>query len=171
MRVLIVSDTHGEIDSRIAALASACDHVLHAGDIGHPDVLAALRPRVGVLAVRGNNDVPRKWPQEHHGALGAIPAQGTLALPGGLVQVVHGHTIVPAAARHHLLRDRFADARAVVYRHSHRLVVDTEALPWILNPGAAGRERTFGGPSCLVLEADVSGWRVEALRFPLVRRV
>ncbi|MFM1890995.1 MAG: hypothetical protein RLZ44_72, partial [Pseudomonadota bacterium] len=41
-----------------------------------------------------------------------------------------------------------------------------DAIPWVLNPGAAGRSRTFGGPSCLLLHAGARVWRVETHRFP-----
>lgn len=62
MRVLLLSDTHGVLDARIAALADCCDIVVHAGDVGSAQVLRRLRavcPRV--VAVRGNNDVAAKW--------------------------------------------------------------------------------------------------------------
>ncbi|WP_257388244.1 metallophosphoesterase family protein, partial [Tahibacter caeni] len=80
-------------------------------------------------------------------------------LPGGRLVVVHGDRW-PARGRHAALRRAYPAARAVVYGHSHRLVVDTDALPWVLNPGAAGRARTNGGPSCLLLHATAQAWRV-----------
>jgi hypothetical protein len=58
----------------------------------------------------------------------------------------------------------------VLYGHSHRLLQDFAAEPWILNPGAAGRARTGGGPSCLVLEAGIGAWRVGAWQFPALPR-
>jgi uncharacterized protein len=67
--------------------------------------------------------------------------------------------------RHARLRAAYPSARAIVYGHSHRLVVDDALTPWVLNPGAAGRARTYGGPSCLVLEANVRSWHVEIHRF------
>jgi predicted phosphodiesterase len=78
--------------------------------------------------------------------------------------VTHGDRYSPST-RHAMLRAQFADARAVVYGHSHRLVVGDRETPWILNPGAAGRARTYGGPSCLLLEATTRKWRVESHRF------
>ncbi|HJU38183.1 MAG TPA: metallophosphoesterase family protein, partial [Tahibacter sp.] len=78
--------------------------------------------------------------------------------------VVHGDAYAPRT-RHAALRRAHADARAIVYGHSHRLLVDEFELPWVLNPGAAGKARTNGGPSCLVLDARADAWRVEALRF------
>jgi putative phosphoesterase len=167
MRVAIVSDTHGLLDPRIAALVEACDAAIHAGDVGDAAVLAALRPRQGqVVAVRGNNDIPGKWPRNQAETLARLPREATLELPGGTLVVVHGDEVNPVPQRHARLRRSFPEARAVVYGHSHRLVCDQEQQPWVLNPGAAGRARTYGGPSCLILVATPERWTVEAQRFP-----
>lgn len=157
MRVLIVADTHGWVDARIIAFARDCDAVVHAGDVGAEAVLDALGG--AVTAVRGNNDVPAKWPAAQQARLAALPAEAVLELPGGRLVVVHGDRW-PARGRHAALRQAYPAARAVVYGHSHRLVVDTDALPWVLNPGAAGRARTHGGPSCLLLQATPQAWSV-----------
>lgn len=165
-RVLLLSDTHGVVDPRIAALSSECDHVVHAGDIGSGAVLTALRPRGQLVAVRGNNDIAAKWPRGESALLESLPEMAELQLPGGLLVVLHGDRAGGSAARRHLwLRARFGATRAVVYGHSHRLCIDDGQLPWLLNPGAAGRSRTYGGPSCLLLEASAYLWRVESLRF------
>lgn len=171
MRVALVSDTHGFIDPRIADAAAACDVVVHAGDIGGRSVLERLGPRHRVLALRGNNDTPETWPEGEAAALRRLPADLELALPGGTLVAVHGDRVLPAAARPRKLRALYPHARAVVYGHTHRVMQDREALPWILNPGAAGRTRTFGGPSCLILEAGLRRWSVRLLRFtPLPKR-
>jgi len=169
VRVLIVADTHGVLDARIEALAAECDISVHAGDVGSPEVLASLRAHTRVVAVRGNNDRVSVLP-------GNIPEQTVVELPGGTLAVVHGHQLARAGERHRRLRERFAGARAVVYGHSHRAVCDLGELPWVLNPGAAGRSRTFGGPSCLLLSAGADHWEVELRRFaraaaPRARRV
>jgi uncharacterized protein len=165
IRVAILSDTHGRIDPRVLEVVAGCDLAVHGGDIGNAGVLAALQPRGGrVLAVLGNNDVPHKWPEWDRDLLAQVPEQAELPLPGGRLVVIHGHQ-TPARERHERLRRRFPHARAVVYGHSHHLVTDCEAEPWILNPGAAGYERTYGGPSCLVLTAAERGWELVVRRF------
>ena len=137
---------------------------MHAGDVGAAGVLTGLQPRRAVVAVRGNNDVAQKWPAGEADLLECLPLESGLALPGGHLVVVHGHRS-RAHDRHARLRRSYPEARAVVYGHSHRLVLDTDHAPWILNPGASGRSRTFGGPSCLVLRAGEQQWQVETLRF------
>lgn len=163
--VLILSDTHGAMDPRIAALSASCDYAVHAGDVGAAAVLQALAPRVGIVAVRGNNDVPDKWPAGEAAVLDSLGHEGRLDLPGGMLVVVHGDTMLPAAARHARLRARYPDARCIAYGHTHRLVCDVASDPWVLNPGAAGRARTFGGPSCILLRTNPGGWSCEPVRF------
>jgi len=163
-QVLVLSDTHGHLDPRVLALAEGSDWVLHAGDVGATTVLQALsQPGRELIAVYGNNDQLGKWLDEGPPAL---PAEAHVDLPGGRIVVVHGHRENPVAARHGKLRQRFPQARAIVYGHSHRLVCDLEYKPWVLNPGAAGKARTFGGPSCILLHIRGSSWRVEPVRFP-----
>ena len=171
VRLCILSDTHGELDARILEVAAGCDRVIHAGDIGSAAVLAMLaatgRP---LTAVRGNNDLAAKWPPADQAAVQALPEHAFVDLPGGRLAVEHGHRANPAAQRHTRLRLRHPDARVVVYGHSHRMIIDQQGAPWVLNPGAAGRSRTFGGPSCLILVAAPEGWRVTGHRFAAMRR-
>ena len=169
-RVLLVADSHGMIDSRILDLAAQVALIVHAGDLGAPSVLEKLvstgRP---VFAVRGNNDRPDAW-RENCGVVPQLPETAEIELPGGTLAAIHGHQHNPVGSRHEQLRKRFAKARAIVYGHSHRLVCDLDRKPWILNPGACGRTRTYGGPSCILLRTEGSTWHAEARRFPLRRQ-
>ena len=166
LQVALLSDTHGVLDARIAARVADCDYAVHAGDIGNSAVLNALRPRTcQVIAVRGNNDIPAKWPRDDRLLLQTLPETARLELPGGSLAVVHGHRAGSVRDRHERLRRQFPHARAIIYGHSHRLVCDQDAPIWVLNPGAAGHARTYGGPSCLILHVATRRWRVETLRF------
>jgi putative phosphoesterase len=165
LRVAILSDTHGYLDERIAEALVACNYTVHAGDIGGAGVLALLNSQKNkTVLVRGNNDIPQKWSGQQ-ALLNNLPLEAELPLPGGRLMVVHGHRAGPVATRHLTLRKKYPQARAVVYGHSHRMVCDQVQLPWILNPGAAGKSRTYGGPSCMILHIDGEQWRVETLRF------
>jgi putative phosphoesterase len=171
MRVGILSDTHGFLDPRIIDIIHDCDLAVHAGDIGNAHVLQLLRVQgKRVMAVRGNNDTKQKWPREDRSALDALPDHLSVDLPGGCLVAVHGHDAGRPARRHATLRNLYPDARGIVYGHSHRLIFDRSKRPWVLNPGAAGKNRTFGGPSCLVLCALHSNWWVEVFRFPAADR-
>lgn len=159
--VALVADTHGWLDPRVADIVARCDIAVHAGDVGAAEVLEQLQPRAGeVYAVLGNNDQYHKWGEDEHEVLESLDDTATLELPGGILVAIHGDDANPVAERHQKLRKRHPDARAVVYGHSHRRVCDMDESPWILNPGAAGRTRTYGGPSCLVLVATEAAWSV-----------
>lgn len=167
--IALLADTHGHLDPRIAELACRCDLIVHAGDIGGDCILQALRAGGGeVVAIAGNNDTLRHWPAGERAELAGLPASTTIDLPGGTLVVVHGDRL-RAHDRHSRLREQYPDAAAIVYGHSHRAVTDTEQTPWILNPGAAGRTRTYGGPACLLIEARARRWKLHAHRFPLER--
>ncbi len=163
-RVALLGDTHGALDARIADLIRQCDIAVHTGDIGGAAILEALRPKLSVFAIRGNNDDQKHWPADEYDQLCMLVERQIVALPGGALAVIHGHQW-PAKNRVQRLRDEFPKARAVVFGHSHRLLVDKQKRPWVLNPGAAGRTRTYGGPSCLVLTASQNRWSLQTQRF------
>lgn len=168
-RVAIISDTHGYLDERIAAIVANCDYAVHAGDISNASVLQALKPQQGtVIAVVGNNDYAEMWSATESHIVDGLPEVAELDLPGGKLVVEHGHKHGIRTPSHDSLRKAHAGARVVVYGHTHRLVIDKSASPWVINPGAAGRERTKGGPSCLVLIADKNQWSVEIKRFSTI---
>lgn len=160
MRIVILADTHGFVDPRVVARVAGAALIVHAGDVGGTvaDELFALTDDLVIVA--GNND-PNDccWPQS-----------ASRDLPGGRLVVIHGHQW-PAKSRHRRLRAEFAEAQAVVYGHSHRRVLETEATPWLLNPGAAGKSRAYGGPGFIELIAEPVRWSVEPVAFePLAKR-
>ncbi len=162
VRIGILSDTHGWIDPDIQSVLAGADCIVHAGDImGAPvlQTLEGLARQKRVLAVAGNNDIGGK---DSNGD--ALPTVAEVQLPGGQLVVTHGDQF-GAMPGHERLRETWPDARAIVYGHTHRLVCDRDARPWVLNPGAAGRIRVHDGPSCLVLTIDKEAWTVDTHQF------
>jgi uncharacterized protein len=51
-----ISDAHGLLRPQALAALAGCDPIIHAGDVGSPDVLARLGALAPVHAVRGNVD-------------------------------------------------------------------------------------------------------------------
>jgi putative phosphoesterase len=138
---------------------------VHAGDIFNAQVLQQLKPRKKLVAVAGNNDYPAFWHEEEVHVVSALPHNDTLELPGGLLVVEHGHRL-GNHPEHHQFRSDHTEARLIVYGHTHHRVIDQDADPWVVNPGASGRVRTHGGPSCLVLHASIDEWKIDAVLFP-----
>jgi putative phosphoesterase len=164
VRVGILSDTHGYLDERIAQVMRDCDYAVHAGDIMGAHILEQLQPRKSVIAVAGNNDHPAVWEDSEADIVSALPTLNELELPGGTVRVEHGHRL-GGFPDHDQLRWDHAEVKLVVYGHTHKRIIDQQAEPWIVNPGAAGRERTKGGPSCLILHANETEWTIETVLF------
>lgn len=167
--VLILSDTHGHLHDSIAQMSKCVDWVVHCGDIGDAHILSQLQPRIRVVGVFGNNELPSRVSAEDGRLFDSLPEVAELELPGGVLAVVHGHRQKPARRRHELLRKRFPSARAIAYGHSHKKLIDHSDRPCVINPGAAGRDRTFGGPSCILLQAQVSTWYFSCHRYSLKR--
>ena len=122
----VISDTHGLIrPEALSALADA-DLIIHAGDIGKPEVIVALRSIAKVTAVRGNNDRD-KWARE-------FPETATLRAGQVRIFVIHnikGLGFDPAGAGFHI----------VISGHSHRPSVIKKDGVLYLNPGSAGQRR------------------------------
>jgi putative phosphoesterase len=166
MKISIISDTHGTIDPGILDIVESSDLCVHAGDVGNASVIEQVRERgTPIYAVLGNNDINTKWPASDYGVLNELPHQQIIDLPGGQLCMEHGHRVNPVKLRHQKLREKYPHARAVVYGHSHRLVCDQQSQPWVLNPGASGKSRTYGGASCIILTIATNGrWVVKMRR-------
>lgn len=168
LRVGVISDTHGYINEHIQNQLRHCEVILHAGDIGSINVINQLKDiSQNVISVRGNNDVIEKWSTQEHAELKMINELAEIKLPGGNIALTHGDKFNPVASRHKQLRQHFPTAKAIVYGHSHELVCDQSDTPWVLNPGAAGKSRTKGGASCLLVFASKELWEVSEFRSDL----
>ncbi|MDQ7017184.1 MAG: metallophosphoesterase family protein [Gammaproteobacteria bacterium] len=162
----ILSDSHAHLDERIAEKLRGCDYILHAGDICDVTVLqqlATLTERL--IAVTGNNDLPGRWPEANN-VVERLPRETNITLPGGILAMEHGHVHGHHNPCHDALRAAHPKARVVIYGHTHKQVIDKSHAPWVVNPGASGRVRTNGGPSCLILTASQEDWLIEVVRYP-----
>lgn len=143
MTIGVISDTHGLLRPEAVAALRGTDLILHAGDVGAPQVLDALRTIAPTVAVRGNVDT----------AIWATALR--------LTEVVEadGHAIFMLHDRDHLNVDvHAAGYAAVVFGHSHRPTVERRDGVLFLNPGSAGPRR-FTLP-VTVARLTVSGARL-----------
>jgi putative phosphoesterase len=146
MIVGLISDTHGLL--RPAALDALRDAslILHAGDVGKPEILDRLRRLAPLIAVRGNVD---KGPWAD-----ALPL--TAAADAGAVRIYMLHNLDdldldPAAVGFHI----------VVSGHSHQPSRTEKSGVAYLNPGSAGPRRFRLPISLAKLDLHTSPWKVE----------
>lgn len=140
MRVGLISDTHGLLRPEAIRFLRGSDRIIHAGDIGGPEILEQLEELAPVTAVRGNNDTGR-WAR-------AVPAVANLEFEGIAIHVVHD------------IGDLRAKARVVISGHSHTPKVEERDGVLYVNPGSAGPRR-FTLPIA-VGELKISGSSVRA---------
>jgi putative phosphoesterase len=122
----VISDTHGLVRVEALAALQGCELIIHAGDIGSPEVLDRLREIAPVHAVRGNNDRDA-W-------AGSLPLTEVVELGGVYAYLLHDIAdldIDPAAA----------GMAAVITGHSHKPVAELRDGVLYLNPGSAGPRR------------------------------
>lgn len=122
----VISDTHGLVRPEALDALRGSDHIIHAGDVGAPSVLAALRELAPVTAVRGNNDRD-EWARR-------LAETEAVEVAGHWLYVLHDLNeldLDPAAGG-------FA---AVIAGHSHRPKMEEKGGVLFVNPGSAGPRR------------------------------
>ena len=122
----VVSDTHGLVRPEALRRLTGVDRIVHAGDIGSPDVLAALEAIAPVTAVRGNND-RGAWARQ-------IPETATLEV--GRVRLYVLHDVKTLA-----VDPRAAAIDAVIAGHSHKPSLADRDGVLFMNPGSIGPRR------------------------------
>src|SRR3954471_3974283 len=126
MRIGIISDTHGLLHPEAIRQLAGADHIIHAGDIGAPEVIEGLRAIAPTTAIRGNIDVGR-WVKGY-------PDTELVVLGGRAFYVLHNLSEIkldPAAS----------EFDVVVSGHSHRPKIETKNGVLYVNPGSAGPRR------------------------------
>ncbi|MCD8199353.1 MAG: metallophosphatase family protein [Coriobacteriaceae bacterium] len=105
-RIGIISDTHGTLPDEVAQAFEGVDHIIHAGDIGAPEILWELETIAPTTAVLGNNDWRDYGPSVHDTAKPVIDGTRIFVshMPGAAIRAaqtgdyhvaIHGHTHVP----------------------------------------------------------------------------
>src|SRR5262245_41373324 len=79
----VISDTHGLMRTEAIKALEGVEMIIHAGDIGTPEVLEALHAIAPVVAVRGNNDNDKgEWAH-------ALPETEVVEVGGVALYVLH----------------------------------------------------------------------------------
>jgi putative phosphoesterase len=122
----VISDTHGLLRPEALRALQGSDYIIHAGDIGDPQILDQLATIAPVTAVRGNVDHDA-WAQK-------IPATNVLEVGERSIYVLH--------QLHELdLKPEAAKFGAVIYGHSHVPKQEWKNGVLYFNPGSAGPRR------------------------------
>jgi putative phosphoesterase len=132
----LLSDTHGLVRPEVFDALAGVDLILHAGDVGPPEVLIELAAIAPVRAVWGNTDAPGR-PD--------LVERIDEMFEQVRVVVTHGHEIgAPNPPR---LVSAYMHADVIVYGHTHQQLITRAARRTVINPGAAGARRFKLQPS------------------------
>lgn len=126
MRIGIISDTHGLLRPEALRQLAGVDHIIHAGDIGRPEVISDLATIAPVTAIRGNIDTG-DW-------AAGYPATARVTLGGRTIFVLHNLKELD-------LDPATAGIDVVVSGHSHQPKIETVDGVLYINPGSAGPRR------------------------------
>jgi putative phosphoesterase len=149
IRIGLISDTHGLLRPEAKAFLSGSDVIIHAGDVGHPGILAELQAIAPVTAVRGNND-SGAWAE----ALNDTELMRVGDCPIYILHDLAQLSIDPSAT----------GIRAVVSGHSHKPRAEQRGSVLFVNPGSAGPRRftlPISAGEILVRDAKLSARTVE----------
>jgi uncharacterized protein len=142
----LISDTHGLLRPAALHALEGCELIIHAGDVGKPEILRELERIAPVVAVRGNVDT-EPWASE-------LPE--TAVAQAGAVQIYVLHNLQDLD-----LNPAAAGFQVVVSGHSHQYSEETKNGVLYINPGSAGPRR-FKLPITLArLQIDGKQIRVE----------
>ena len=126
MKLGIISDTHALLRPEAIASLAGVDQILHAGDVGDPEILTRLREIAPVNAIRGNIDT--------RGACAKLPATEFLTLAGMNLYMLHDLNALD-------LDPVAAGVRCVLSGHSHQPHIEWKKGVLYFNPGSAGPRR------------------------------
>jgi uncharacterized protein len=122
----VISDTHGLLRPEAVEALRGVSHILHAGDVGAPEVLQELRRIAPVTVVRGNVD--------HGSWASGLPTSEVLEIEGVSIYMLHILSELD-------LKPEAAGFGAIVYGHSHKPASEEKNGVLYFNPGSAGPQR------------------------------
>ncbi len=148
----VISDTHGLLRPEAIEALRGSEYIIHAGDVGSPEILEQLSAIGPVTAVRGNVD---KGPWSRN-----LPETQVLELGGISIYVLHDLSQLD-------LKPEAAGFSVVVSGHSHAPKQETREGVLYFNPGSAGPRRFRLPVSVGRLVLEHGGVRGEILQLAL----
>jgi len=126
MVIGVISDTHGLLRPEAVERLRGSDHIIHAGDIGSPEIIPALERIAPVTAIRGNIDT-QPWARR-------LFETEVVELDGLHIYVIHDLNVLD-------LDPKAAGLAAVISGHSHQPKQEVRNAVLYFNPGSAGPRR------------------------------
>jgi uncharacterized protein len=148
----VISDTHGLLRPEAIEALRGSGHIIHAGDIGSPQIIEELSTIAPVIAVRGNVD-KGTWSRK-------LPETQVLEVGGISIYVLHDLAQLD-------LKAKAAGFAVVISGHSHVPKQETRDGVLYFNPGSAGPRRFKLPVSVGKLIVEESGVRGEILQLQL----
>ena len=145
-RIGLISDTHGLLRKEAVEALRGSELIIHAGDVGKPEILEELRKIAPVIAVRGNVDT-EPWAQ-------ALPEMAVAEADAAMIYVLHDVNALdlnPATSGFHI----------VVSGHSHKPGKSERDGVLYINPGSAGPRRFQLPVTVALLRLDGTPYEVE----------
>ena len=146
-RIGLISDTHGLLREEALTALRGSDLIVHAGDVGVPEILTRLRKLAPVVAVRGNVDTEdwarRELPET------AVAQAGDVSIY--VLHDVHALDLDPVAAGFQI----------VVSGHSHKFLRSEKNGVLYINPGSAGPRRFTLPITVAKLDLSVTPWKLD----------
>ncbi|MGA7684630.1 MAG: metallophosphoesterase family protein [Terriglobales bacterium] len=150
----LISDTHGLLRPEAQTALQGVDQILHAGDVGDPEILTALKKIAPVTAIRGNVDT-QPWAR-------TLSETDFIEVEGATIYMLHDLS-------HLDLKPKAAQIGAVVYGHSHQPKIEEKNGVLYINPGSAGPKR-FNLPITVgKLEIKKGKLKAEIIELPVTR--
>src|SRR3989442_321741 len=145
VRLGVISDTHGLLRPEVFELFKQVDYILHAGDVGRPEILIELEAIAPVTAVYGNSDGSELRAR--------LPQVAELELDGFAVVVTHGDQFGHPTPEN--LHAAFPRAEIIVYGHTHKPLLElVDRTVTVMNPGGAGHPRVKLNPGVGIMELE-----------------
>ena len=144
-RIGLVSDTHGQFDPLLPEILKDVSAILHAGDVGTPEVIEQLKLICPVLVVvSGNVDT-------HVPGLEKLPAFAKRNLMGIRILITHytgssDFLLPPVTAA--IQKEKPA---LVLSGHTHKPLIEEKAGILYVNPGSCGPRRFELPRTCGIL--------------------
>lgn len=149
MKILLISDTHGDITRAAEILdhVKDIDLILHCGDHQHDAEFLADCVQIPVISVSGNCD---------HGS----QYKRTVETPAGKLLITHGHMEAVGFSDRLLLSaaEEEGDCIAVCFGHTHVPRCEDIGGLWLINPGSLTEPRDGSKPSCAILRCEEDGF-------------